>query len=231
MWDQFSTLLAESTSRIVAGFANFLPGLVALLLIVLVTIVIASLLRMALQYALRRIKFDEQLARWGFPEVADWTPERSPAALVLRVFTWLILGAGFLAGISALDSTLPSLLVVRLLDYIPKLVVAFLILLVGTIASRFLARNVLIGAVNMKLHSARAMSLFVKWLVLVLSAAMALQHLEIGGNIVPMAFGILFGGIVLAVSLAVGLGSREAVRQTWERNRSHEDSERPVHHL
>ena len=50
------------------------------------------------------------------------------------------------------------------------------------------------------------LSLGVKWLVLVLTAAMVLDHLEVGGNIVELAFGILFGGIVLTLSLAVGLG-------------------------
>ena len=55
-----------------------------------------------------------------------------------------------------------------------------------------------------------------KWLVLVLTAAMVLDHLEIGGAIVALAFGILFGGIVLTLSLAVGLGSRDIVSRSLE---------------
>jgi hypothetical protein len=39
----------------------------------------------------------------------------------------------------------------------------------------------------------------------------------VGGNIVELAFGILFGGIVLTLSLAVGLGSREIVSRSLER--------------
>ena len=56
-----------------------------------------------------------------------------------------------------------------------------------------------------------------KWLVLVLTAAMVLDHLGIGGNIIELAFGILFGGIVLTLALAVGLGSREIVSRSLER--------------
>ena len=56
-----------------------------------------------------------------------------------------------------------------------------------------------------------------KWLVHVLTAAMVLDHLEVGGNIVELAFGILSGGIVLTLALAVGLGSRDLVSRSESR--------------
>ena len=64
-----------------------------------------------------------------------------------------------------------------------------------------------------------------KWLVLVLTAAMVLDHLEIGREIVGLAFGILFGGIVLTLALAVGLGSRDIVSRSLE---SHVERERSM---
>jgi hypothetical protein len=47
---------------------------------------------------------------------------------------------------------------------------------------------------------------------------MVLDHLEIGGTVVDLAFGILFGGIVFTLSLAIGLGSRDVVSRSLERN-------------
>jgi hypothetical protein len=107
-----------------------------------------------------------------------------------------------------------------LLAYLPKLIGAAVILLVGTIVARFLSRGVLISAVNMNLQYARFLSLGVKWLVLVLTGAMALDHLRIGTVIVDLAFGILFGGIVLSLALSVGLGSRDLVSRSLERETS-----------
>jgi hypothetical protein len=57
--------------------------------------------------------------------------------------------------------------------------------------------------------------------VLVLTAAMALDHLQVGGNVVELAFGILFGGIVLTLALAVGLGSRDLVSRSLESHAEH----------
>ena len=124
---------------------------------------------------------------------------------------------GFAIALSALDATLTSSLMVRLVYYLPNLVAAVIILGAGVIFARFAARGVLISAVNLQIQWARLLSLGVKWLVLVLAGAMALEHIGIGGQIVLLAFGILFGGIVLALALAVGLGSKEMVSRSLER--------------
>jgi hypothetical protein len=123
--------------------------------------------------------------------------------------------------------------VMRLFGYLPNFLVAIVLILFGNVIARFLARGVLIGAVNMNLPYGRLLSLGVKWLVIVLTAAMALEHLGIGGKIVDLAFAILFGGIVLALALAVGLGSKDLVSRSLESQASQrkEESEAQFHHL
>src|SRR5439155_4263290 len=152
--------------------------------------------------------------------------------LVAQVAFWPVVGIGVLIGISALDARITSLMVVRLVDYLPNVAAAIVVMVVGVILARFLARSVLISAVNMNLQSARLLSVGVKWLVMVLAGAMALGHLGIGGNIVTLSFGILFGGIVLALALAVGLGSKDMVSRSWEQQSQPEkETEEHVHHL
>jgi hypothetical protein len=222
----------QSSDRILTGVANFLPGLLTFLLIVLFTIVIAAASRVALRRFLRSIDFDERVVRWGFPELTEWSPGRSPGALLIRLVGWTILLIGLLTGISALDGVLPSMLVVRFFDYLPNVIIALIVLAVGMFAARLLGRSVLISAVNMKLQSARLLSLGAKWLVMVLAGAMALEQLGIGGNIVTLSFGILFGGIVLALALAVGLGSKDMVSRSWEQqSQSEKETEEHFHHL
>jgi hypothetical protein len=49
--------------------------------------------------------------------------------------------------------------------------------------------------------------------ILVLFGAMALEHLGLGTRVVLVAFGILFGGVVLALALAFGLAGRDLARE------------------
>jgi hypothetical protein len=136
---------------------------------------------------------------------------------VARVTFWTILILGLLLSLTALDASMPSRLALSVFWYLPHLIAAAVILIVGTVAARFLAHSVLIGAVNMHMHSARLLSLAVKWLVLLVAVAMALDHLAIGRSVLLLAFGILFGGVVLAAALAVGLGAKDVVSRALDR--------------
>jgi hypothetical protein len=233
MWDQVEQALNESAARVLTGMARLLPGTVALVLAVVVAAVLAWIMELLVRRLLRGIGFDQRLEQLGLTDLAEWSPGGSPAQLVGRTVFWLIVLIGFLIGFAALDATLTSQLAMRLFAYLPNVFVAILLFAVGSVLARFLARGVLIGAVNNNVQYARLLSLGVKWLVLVLAAAMALQHLQIGGRIVDLAFGILFGGIVLTLALAIGLGSKDLVSRSLERQtgKPKAEAEEPVRHL
>jgi hypothetical protein len=233
MWDQIRQALSQSTTRMVSQGAALLPGIAALLLALVISLVLARLASAIVRRFLIGIQFDDRVHRWGLQSLDEWSPAKSPTQLAARLTAWLVVFIGFLIGISAFDLTLTSTMVMRFFEYLPNVLAALVVLVVGNVISRFLARSTLIGAVNMNLQYARLLSAGVRWMVLVLAVAMALEHLAIGGGIIRLAFGILFGGIVLALALAVGLGSKDLVTRSLEReaSRAAEQSEEPMRHL
>jgi hypothetical protein len=200
--------------------ASFLPGLLALLLAIVVLTTIGAVLAALLRRVFVAIKFDERLSHNSIASIIDWAPAHSPSLLLSRAVFWAFVVIGCLIGISAFDASYSNNSEVSffLVPYLTHSVGAIMILIFGNIAARFLARSVLIGAVNAKLQYARFLSLGVKWLILVLTAAMILDHLEVGGTVVVVAFGILFGGIVLTLALAIGMGFRDIVSRSLERS-------------
>jgi len=234
MWEQVRQALVDSTTRFLTRFANFLPGLAALILALIVSFILAWVLAMIVRRVLSGLHFDQRLERWGFASLAEWSPMNSPTRLVSRSIATLVIVSGFLIGIAAFDFEWTYLLVQSIFAYIPNVLAALLVLLVGNVIARFLARSVLIGAVNLNVQYARFLSVGVKWIVIVLAFAMALEHLRIAPGIVELAFGILFGGIVLTLSLAVGLSSKELIAKSLERDvkkASSEPVEDPLRHL
>jgi hypothetical protein len=221
IWSNMADALHQSLDGVLLLLISILPGILAFLVALAVFTLIGMALSMLLRHGLAAIKLDDRLAdRRGN---SNWAPSISPTALIARVFFWGSILLGLIIGVSAFDAayatatTLPS----SLLPYLTRVVEATVLLIAGTLSARFLARSVLIGAVNEQLQYARFLSLGIKWLVLVLTAAMVLEHLQIGGNIVGLAFGILFGGIVLTLALAVGLGSRDLVSRSLESHGEH----------
>ncbi|HVZ84445.1 MAG TPA: hypothetical protein VG893_12295 [Terracidiphilus sp.] len=211
-----SEALHQSFYRVLSLLIAVLPGLLAFFVALGLFTLIGMALSAVLRRGLRLVRFDDRLTRYR--GAGDWTPASSPTAIAARVAFWGCVLLGLLIGVSAFDASFASAgaLSIALLPYLTHAVGAIFILIAGTLIARFLARSVLIGAVNAQLQYARFLSLGVKWLVLVLTAAMVLDHLEVGGVVVSLAFGILFGGIVLTLALAVGLGSRDLVSRSLE---------------
>jgi hypothetical protein len=216
MWEQISQALHQSLTRVMTRIASLLPGFLALLVALLVAALVAWAVGFILRRSLRSLDFDRKVAGWGLPGFRS-EAERSPTDWAVRIVSWSIIFVGFLVGVTAFEATLTSLFVSQLFAYLPNLVAAIIVLLVGGAAARFFSRSVLIGAVNLNVQYAHLLSIGMKWLILVLTGAMALNHLEIGGKIVDEAFAILFGGIVLTLALAVGLGARDLVSRSLER--------------
>ncbi|MGH9175498.1 MAG: hypothetical protein ACRD1H_14125 [Vicinamibacterales bacterium] len=209
MLEQVEQALRRSATRILTGLVELLPGVLALLIAVLLAAFLGWLLALLLRRVLRGIDFDQRLAEWGWSDLPPWWAGRSPTKLLVAVTRWAVIVLGFVIGLAAFDPTLTSSVVTRLFGSVIDLLAAAILLIAGTIFARFLSRGVLISLVNLNIEHARLVSLGVRWLLLVFSAAMALNQLGIGGRIVDLAFGILFGGIVLALSLAVGLKRKD----------------------
>jgi hypothetical protein len=218
MWTGVRGNFDDAFARVLTAVAGFVPGIALMLLVLAFAGLVAVVVRFALRRSLAGVDFDRRVHRWGLTSTGEWTPKSSPTTIVAHAGFWFVLLVGFLAGLQGLDTRVTDAIASRTLDWIPNLLGAILIFAAGIGVARFLERTALIGAVNMQIQQARLLALGVKWLVVLLSAALALQEMRVGGAILTVSFAVVFGGIVLALALAVGLGSREAVSRGWERS-------------
>lgn len=122
-----------------------------------------------------------------------------------------------MAGLSAMEIRVIDRLIAEFFLYLPRIFAALGILLAGYVVGNFLARASLLAAVNAQLPSPRGISLVVKFLIAILSFAMALEQLEIARSIVLAAFIILFGAVMLELALAFGVGGRDIARRVLDR--------------
>jgi hypothetical protein len=233
MWSTITEILRQSAAQTAADIANFLPRLLALFVLLLLGTLLAWLVGSILRRSLQKVDFDAHMDEWGFGGLADWAPGKSPSRLLARIASWTVFFLSLLIVESLLFPALTSNVVSHLLSFVPNLITAVLVLLLGVLLARFLAQGVLIGAVNLQIQSARLISLGVKWLVMLMAGAMALEHVGVGGGIILVSFSILLGGIVLTLALAIGLGSRDMVSRSWERReaRNEQRAEEPFPHL
>jgi hypothetical protein len=218
MLQQIEAALHASLARVLTMMATFLPAIFALVVALGVSVLVGVLLSGALRRILTALRLDERIHSSSPAGLLEWSSLRSPSLLLSRLVFWTCVTAGSMIGISAFAAAYNDTdhLTAAVFPYVMHCVGAALIFLIGNLAARFLARTVLIGAVNQNLYYARLLSLGVKWMVLVMTIAMTLDHLSVGGLIVELAFGILFGGIVLTLALAVTKATPELILRSLE---------------
>jgi hypothetical protein len=214
MGHQIAQSLQDSVGRVITKVVTLLPGIAAFVVVLLLFIAIGAGLAWITRRGLEAARFDGRFEQ--SEHLSDWT--HSPTRLVARIVFWAVVVIGVLVGLSAFEAgSADAGVSAYVFAYVPRIIGALVLFFAGSLIARVLGRSIVISSVNMNLQYARLLGAGVRWLVLVLTAAMVLDHLAIGGPIVDLAFSILFGGIVLALALAVGLGSRDLVSRSLER--------------
>jgi hypothetical protein len=155
---------------------------------------------------------------------------RSPSDVLGMVGFWSVFVLFASAGVDAVAPAGGASATALLLAFLPPLFAAVLIIVVGWLVANFLSRTILIAAVNARVPEARLLARAAHWGVLLFAVATALTHLGIGKEMVLVAFGITFGGLVFALALAFGLGGRDIAADVLAR-RLRRETPPPQEHL
>lgn len=219
--------------RLGEQFGRMLTPLVVVLMMLIVGAAVAHLVRRVVYWLLNLLHFNSLVDRTGLASAIMRTRVfTSPADFAARVaqgFIWLVI---ILMALHSADTQVTETLIVRFVNYIPDVITALLVLLLGAVISNFLARSTLLALVNAQWAGARLLAGIVKTLVMLLATVIALEQLRIGQSAILIAFAILFGGIVVAVAIAFGLGARDLAKE-WlqEKIKPREPDEEVFHHL
>ena len=171
----------------------------------------------------RAVDLDRRSRAWGLTgALARAGVYKTPSLLLRLSVFWGVFVVFATMGIDALAIPGAPGATRTLMHLLPRTLAALLILVVGWLAANFLGQAVLIAAVNAGLPEAGLLARAARWLVLLFAFATALTEVGIGRDTVVIAFGILFGGLVLALAVAFGLGGRHLARDILERGRRRE---------
>jgi hypothetical protein len=197
---------------------TLVTGLCLMLLLVCLGLVAGWLARLAITRLARAVGFDRHAERWGLATSLNRSGIlRTPSDVLGTVCFWGIFIFFASLGIDSLGFPGADGTTAFLLAFLPPLFAAVLILIIGWLVANFVSQGLLIAAVNAGLPEARVLARAAHWAILLFACATALTHLGIGKEMVLVAFGITFGGLVLALALAFGLGGRGIARDILAR--------------
>jgi hypothetical protein len=215
--DKLLVLILEPLKALYAQVSAFFPNMLAMLIIVLGGILSARIVRAVMLRTLRAIKFDAWSDRMGLTSMLRkgdlWS---KPSAAVAAFLFWLLVVIALLTGMSTLHIPVVDRMISEVLLYLPRIVSAILILIIGYITTGLVARGLLISLVNSGFHFSKQFARAARLLMIVLIVAMALEQLQVAPGVVVAAFSIVFGGIVLALSISFGVAGVDLAKRMLE---------------
>ena len=234
MSNVWSDAIVEAFRDMMMRMALFLPKLLALVSFIVLGILVGLTLKAVFHHLLRAARIDVLSERWGLQASLVKAGFKQPfSQIVGRLAFWTVFVIFVFMGVDALGLPTTADLMGQLLGYLPSVVAAGLLILVGGLLTNFLAEATLIALVNAQVQEARLIAGLVRWGMFFFTAAMVLTQLGIAKEIVLAAFIIVFGGVVIALAIAVGLGgrniAREIMERRWRKTKDNEERDGMVH--
>jgi len=211
MWQVVQQVFSQAWQQFTAQSLALLPNVLVGLLFLAIGTALALLAGRVAKFLLRRSAVERRANKIGLSSWLERAGILSATAVLVRLVQvgFAIMTAALV--MYSLDSALASDLTKRFFLYLPNLVIGVTIFFVGILTARVVSRSVLIGAVNRGFPAAKLLASLARVGIILLSSAVALEHVGIGRAIVPYALLILLAGVTFALALAAGLGSRELV--------------------
>ncbi len=151
----------------------------------------------------RRIDLDSILAKGGI--------NNGLSDLVGIICYWLSLLVTFVVALNAVGLTVAADLLQRIVLFVPNIIAAVFILIVGMFAAVLLRNIVRVSANNAGISQANLFGNIAEVVIMVFAATMALEQVQIGGRIIDLTISIILGSFGLGFALAFGLGCKDIV--------------------
>jgi hypothetical protein len=211
-------MLLEPVRAFLVQVGAFLPRLAVALLVLLAGFLLAKAARFAVQRGLRAINFHILTQRSGMDGFLQKGGTQADTASLLSVLVyWLVILAALVVAFNGMGLTHVTELISRVMLFVPKVIVALLILAFGAYFARFVANAVVTYCRGVGVRDAHSLGTLARYAIMVFVVMIAVDQMDIGGQIVREAFLILLGGMVLALALAFGLGGRHWAAAHLER--------------
>ena len=204
-WD---ALLLKPVQSLLTELLTFLPRLLGAILVLLIGWWIARGIEAIVVRILRAIAFDKLVDQIQLSDVLEKGGiRRKFSELLAAIVYWIVMLAVVMVAFNVLQLTVAAQLFQNVVAFLPNVVAAVFILVIGVFAAAFLATTFRTAASNSGIQQAALLGQAVQIVVVIFSAVAALEQLQI--RFVGEVFLIILGGISLGCALAFGLGCKD----------------------
>ncbi len=215
--ESFDVML-EPLRGLLQQLGAFLPRLAVALVVLAVGWLVAKAFRMGVVKALRALNFHVLTEKAGIDGfLKQGGTEKDTTDLVGWLAYALVILASLLLASNGLGLSQVTELLGKVVFFVPRVLVAMLVLVFGSYFARFVAGSVRAYCKRVTINDGELLARLAQYAVMTFVILLAIDHLDIGGGLIQQTFLILLAGVVFAMALALGLGARDRAQLLVER--------------
>lgn len=204
--------IIEIVKSVVLKFASAVPNLIAAIIIALIGYFIAKIIGKAVSAVLKKVGIDKLGAKLNETDLLSSTNFDFKPSKVIGTIVYVLLLLVFLVmATDILQMATVSNMVKNIIDYIPNLISALILLVLGILLADFIKKVVQTACESLGIPSGKIIATFIFYLVFLTMTISALSQAKIDTSLITSNMTVLLGGVVGAFALGYGFAARDTM--------------------
>jgi len=217
MFMNWYQITIEAFQRLWLGILNFIPGLIAAIIVFVIGWLIASAIGKLISQVLIRLKFNRLFEKADWREALEKAEIKvNPSEFIGGICKWILVMVVLLISVEILGLTQFAVLLNKLIGWLPNLVVAIAIFVVAVIVADILDKVIRASVKKIGIKYVGILGTIVRWAIYIFASLAILVQLGVAQALINTLIVAFFGMIALALGLAFGLGGKDTAAKLIE---------------
>lgn len=208
VWELFT----ESLRVFAEKFMDTIPSLLGGLIVILIAWLLARLISGGLERLLRAVKFDQLAERLKLTTFLNHSGiQMAPSAIIGRFIYWIFVLLIIASAAETLNWTAVSYQIQRFFDYLPNLITAILVFIVGAYLASLVRDFIRSSMSSIGISTGRILSSAIYYVLFIMVILTAMEQAKIDTRILSTNLLIIIGAIMLAAAISYGYASKDVL--------------------
>ena len=208
--DWLTFVVVDPVKAMLIKVWSYVPSLAGAIVILVVGWLVAKLIEAIVARVLKAIHLDAASDKAGISSVlAQGDIKLTLSELIGAVVYWIVILVVIATALNALNLTIAAELISRLVGYVPNILGAIFILVLGSLLANFIAAIVKTSASNAGIGNAALLGKITQTVLVIFAVVIAIEQLKIASALIVLAINIILVSIGLGIAIAFGLGCKD----------------------